>query len=123
MMREVPALGIYFGSFEAIMRVFGDSTTAILLAGGIAGIISGSVTIPLDVIKTRLQADSFGGEIKYRGLFHLFQSSWEIEGPRFLFRGIGATIIRAFPVNMATFGVYTLVMKRSVQMEKEQKYQ
>ena len=33
------------------------------------------------------------------------------EGSRFLFRGIGTTVIRAFPTNAATFFVFTFVKK------------
>ncbi len=39
------------------------------------------------------------------------QASWRAEGPQFLTRGLGSTVIRAFPMNAATFFVYNLVMK------------
>ena len=34
------------------------------------------------------------------------------EGPSFLLRGIGSTVIRAFPMNAVTFGVYSFIMKK-----------
>ena len=40
------------------------------------------------------------------------QLSLKEEGHSFLFRGIGSTVIRAFPMNAVTFGVFTLVMKK-----------
>ena len=40
------------------------------------------------------------------------QLSLKEEGFGFLFRGIGSTVIRAFPMNAVTFGVFTFVMKK-----------
>ena len=40
------------------------------------------------------------------------QLSLKEEGTSFLFRGIGSTVIRAFPMNAVTFGVFTFVMKK-----------
>ena len=40
------------------------------------------------------------------------QLSLKEEGCGFLFRGIGSTVIRAFPMNAVTFGVFTFVMKK-----------
>ena len=40
------------------------------------------------------------------------QLSLKEEGYSFLFRGIGSTVIRAFPMNAVTFGVFTFVMKK-----------
>eukprot|EP00092_Neocalanus_flemingeri_P001043 GFUD01001113.1.p1 GENE.GFUD01001113.1~~GFUD01001113.1.p1 ORF type:complete len:432 (+),score=63.12 GFUD01001113.1:46-1341(+) len=111
-LREVPALGIYLASYELFLRKFGDSNVGILMSGGISGILSCSVTFPQDVIKTRLQADSFGEQQKYRGAWHCCQSSWKREGANFLFRGIGSTVIRSFPVTAVTFGVYSFVIRR-----------
>ena len=87
-----------------ICRRFGDSTAVVVTAGGIAGILSWLVSFPQDVIKSRLQADSFGANQKYRGPLHCLQTSWRNEGPTFLFRGIGSTFIRVFPVTAVSFG-------------------
>ena len=64
-----------------ICRRFGDSTAVVVTAGGIAGILSWLVSFPQDVIKSRLQADSFGANQKYRGPLHCLQTSWRNEGP------------------------------------------
>ena len=40
------------------------------------------------------------------------QLSLKEEGHSFLFRGIGSTVIRAFPMNAVTFGVFTFIMKK-----------
>ena len=77
-----------------------------------AGILSWVVTYPQDVIKSRLQADTFGEARQYRGTLHCLQRSLNSEGPRCLVRGMGSTVIRAFPMNAVTFGVYSYIMKR-----------
>jgi len=111
-LREVPAFGVYFGSYEVMLRKFGDSTPVILTAGGIAGILSWIFTYPQDVLKSRLQADGFGSNQQYRSTMHCLQVSMQAEGPNCLVRGIGSTVIRAFPMNAVTFGVYSYIMKR-----------
>jgi len=111
-LREVPAFGIYFGSYELMLRKFGDSTPVILTAGGMAGIFSWIFTYPQDVIKSRLQADGFGLNQQYSSTRHCIQASLEAEGYSCLTRGVGSTVIRAFPMNAVTFGVYSYIMKR-----------
>ena len=117
--REVPAFGVYFGSYELMIRQFGDSTPVVLTGGGIAGILSWVLTYPQDVIKSRLQADGFGEAQQYRGARHCLQASLRSEGPGCLVRGMGSTIIRAFPMNAVTFGVYSYIMKNYGYTEEQ----
>ena len=117
--REVPAFGVYFGSYELMIRQFGDSTPVVLTGGGVAGILSWVLTYPQDVIKSRLQADGFGEDQQYRGSRHCLQASLRAEGPGCLVRGMGSTIIRAFPMNAVTFGVYSYIMKKYGYTEEE----
>jgi len=109
--REVPAFGIYFGSYEIMIREYGESTPVILAAGGLAGVLSWVFTYPQDVIKSRLQADGFGKQRKYFGASHCTKAGLEAEGTNFLVRGLNSTIIRAFPMNAVTFYVYTMVIR------------
>jgi len=109
--REVPAIGVFFGSYEIMIREFGESTATILGAGGIAGVLSWVLTYPQDVLKTRLQADGFGARQTYSSSSNCMKLSLEKEGSKFLTRGLSSTVIRAFPVNAATFFVYSAIMK------------
>lgn len=77
----------------------------ILLAGGVAGTVSWVSIIPWDVIKSRLQADSHQHP-KYKSAWHCAILSYQTEGWRVFFRGIGVMAVRAFPVNSAVFLVY-----------------
>ncbi|CAK5105800.1 unnamed protein product [Meloidogyne enterolobii] len=62
--RDCPAMGVYFASFEYIGRqisstnnIEGLNSWQLLLAGGGAGMLSWLANYPSDIIKTRFQAD------------------------------------------------------------------
>uniref|UniRef100_A0A667FHA6 Solute carrier family 25 member 47 n=1 Tax=Lynx canadensis TaxID=61383 RepID=A0A667FHA6_LYNCA len=81
----------------------------VLVAGGCAGVLAWAVATPMDVIKSRLQADGQGRR-RYRGLLHCVVSSVREEGPRVLFKGLTLNCCRAFPVNMVVFVTYEAVL-------------
>ncbi|OAD62156.1 Mitochondrial carnitine/acylcarnitine carrier protein CACL, partial [Eufriesea mexicana] len=105
-LREVPSFGIYFLTYEALTRTADNSpvsTPSMLLAGGLAGTTSWAVSYPLDVIKSRIQADGN----RYAGIVDCLRQSMRAEGYSWLYRGLSSTIIRAFPTNAVTFTVVT----------------
>nr|CAD7568960.1 unnamed protein product [Timema californicum] len=109
-LRDVPAVSSYFLAYELMTRSYAApiSTLHMLIAGGLAGTFSWVVTYPVDVIKSRLQADGVG---KYDGLVDCFRKSVRSEGFSFLTRGLTSTVLRAFPTNAATFAVVTWVFR------------
>lgn len=114
-MREVPGFATYFTSYSYLVKKLSDeddgpSSAAILLAGGLAGIASCSLTHPLDVIKSRLQTDGRNGFNKYNGISHCLKVGLSTEGPSFLTRGLLSTVIRAFPSTAVTFSIVNVVM-------------
>jgi len=111
MLRDGPALGLYFVCFETMIREMGESTSVALGAGVIAGIFSWLVSFPQDVIKTRLQADLYGTNKKYSSSWHCFQAGIKKEGPRFLFRGVGSTFIHS-SITVASFVAYSILMRK-----------
>jgi len=60
--REFLGYGFYFATYEVLTRTSSNEapvgTPTMLLAGGISGTVSWVMTYPLDVVKTRYQADS-----------------------------------------------------------------
>lgn len=82
----------------------------VLVAGGCAGVLAWTVATPMDVIKSRLQADG-QGQRRYRGLLHCVVTSVREEGPRVLFKGLTLNCCRAFPVNMVVFVAYEAVLR------------
>lgn len=106
--REIPGFSTYFVTYELLTRSSDNapvSTVRMLLAGGLAGTASWVLTYPVDVIKSRLQADGMVGQAKYNGAMDCLRKSLSAEGYGFLTRGLTSTILRAFPTNAACFTV------------------
>uniref|UniRef100_A0A3B5LGJ0 Uncharacterized protein n=1 Tax=Xiphophorus couchianus TaxID=32473 RepID=A0A3B5LGJ0_9TELE len=82
----------------------------LLFSGGMAGIASWIVTYPADVIKSRLQADGVGRVNQYSSIADCVRQSVRKEGYMVFTRGLTSTVLRAFPVNAATFATVTLVL-------------
>lgn len=114
--RETPAFGIYFLAYDTMTRQLGCEPEdgymipKLLFAGGMSGIFSWLSTYPVDVIKSRLQADGVGGVQRYNGIADCVRQSMEREGWRVFTRGLTSTLLRAFPVNAATFATVTLFL-------------
>lgn len=117
-LRDAPAHGLYFWTYEYMReklhpgcRKTGQETlNTMLVAGGLAGVASWISCYPLDVIKTRLQAQT-KASMKYSGIVDCFRKSVEKDGCRVLFRGLGTAVARAFVVNGAIFAAYELSLR------------
>jgi len=71
-----------------------------LTAGAISGMVSVTVTYPMDLVRTRLAAQGEGAQKKYRGIFHCFSTILKEEGGLFsgsLFRGLGPSLVGVAP--------------------------
>lgn len=82
----------------------------LLFSGGMSGIVSWLSTYPVDVIKSRLQADGVGGVTQYKGILDCVRKSYQEEGWKVFTRGLTSTLLRAFPVNAATFATVTVFL-------------
>lgn len=80
-----------------------DSKHAI--AGAFAGLASGIVTCPLDVVKTRLQAQH-ASSVSYSGMVGTLSTIWQREGIRGLYRGLGPICVGYLPTWAVYFTVY-----------------
>ncbi|KAK9303324.1 hypothetical protein QLX08_004924 [Tetragonisca angustula] len=106
LLREVPSFGTYFLTYEILTRTPDNapvSTPCMLLAGGLAGTASWTVSYPLDLVKSRIQADGH----RYAGLVDCLKQTVTKEGYSCLYRGLSSTVIRAFPTNAVTLTVVT----------------
>ncbi|RKP39232.1 mitochondrial carrier domain-containing protein [Dimargaris cristalligena] len=119
-LREL-SLGPYFVSYELYCRwlkpvdrdIDDLGPMSLILAGGFAGITAWLTTYPMDVIKTRMQ-DIDPQAVKkspYRTMLGTACACYQEGGARVFFRGLNATIIRAFPCNAATFFVYATAIR------------
>lgn len=113
-LRDVPGLSIYFVSYEFLMRQKKDPGIAYtLFAGGSAGSISWIISIPIDVVKTRLQIDGMSSNNRrmYNGFVDCWKQSYKAEGLAFMTRGLSSTLLRAFPMNAICFAVVAMTLK------------
>ncbi|XP_057466211.1 mitochondrial arginine transporter BAC2 [Actinidia eriantha] len=118
-LRDAPAHGVYFGTYEFMReqlhpgcRKSGqESFRTMLVAGGLAGVASWICCYPLDVVKTRLQAQSQSSSQKYGGIIDCFRKSVREEGYPVLWRGLGTALTRAFIVNGAVFTAYETALR------------
>lgn len=124
LIRETPGFGVYFLAYDVLTRSLGCEADdrymipKLLFAGGMAGIASWLSTYPVDVIKSRLQADGVGGVNQYSSIADCVRQSVRREGYMVFTRGLTSTLLRAFPVNAATFATVTLVLMYARRAEE-----
>lgn len=89
------------------------------ISGGVAGAVSGLVSCPLDVIKTKLQAQGgfraskngvkISSTAAYRGVTGTAARIWKEEGLRGMYRGLGPMLLGYVP----TWAVYLTVYNKT----------
>jgi len=111
LVREVPQYAMYYPIFEICKRLFtpkdhdpNDMSAAhafrVAVAGGLAGVGQWLPTYPLDVVKSRLHAAEPG---QYKGVFDCARKTLAAEGPSAFYRGLSASLFRAFPLHGLVF--------------------
>ena len=112
--REAQAYGVWFLTYEYLMNADATrnninrkeiSTPKIALYGGLAGEMLWLASYPFDVVKSKMQTDSFGDKMRYKTMRDCFTQTWRQEGMIGFWRGIGPTLLRAMPVSAGTFAV------------------
>ncbi|PAN50424.1 hypothetical protein PAHAL_9G519000 [Panicum hallii] len=83
---------------------FGADVGVRLLGGGLSGITAASMTYPLDLVRTRLAAQT--NTAYYRGISHALFAICRDEGFRGLYKGLGATLLGVGPSIAVSFSVY-----------------
>lgn len=97
LLRDLPFDAIQFCIYEqlrigyrtAARRELNDPENAII--GAFAGALTGAITTPLDVIKTRLMVQ--GSANQYKGVFDCVQTIVREEGPSALLKGIEPRVL------------------------------
>ena len=127
-MREIPGLSVYITSYQFLCDQMGSggaeacSVPQMLAAGGLAGMFSWIVNIPIDIVKSRMQADDIGNP-RYKSTIDCFKQSYYADGWRVFWRGLPVTCIRAFPTNAVTFAVYSSTLLYFQRLVHEQQAQ
>ncbi|XP_035263297.1 mitochondrial glycine transporter B isoform X3 [Anguilla anguilla] len=115
-MRCIPGVGIYFSTFYSLKQHFflerGPSALEAVLLGAGARTVAGVCMLPVTVIKTRFES----GRYNYVTVLGALRSVYMTEGPRALFSGLTATLLRDAPFS----GIYVMFYsqaKRSLPQE------
>ncbi|KAI4306759.1 hypothetical protein L6164_030008 [Bauhinia variegata] len=74
------------------------------VGGGLAGITAATATYPLDLVRTRLAAQT--NVLYYRGIWHALRTISKEEGIFGLYKGLGATLLGVGPSIAISFSVY-----------------
>lgn len=90
----------------------------VIFAGGIAGVISWASIMPLDVIKSRIQADDLSNP-QYKGIVDCTVKSYKKDGLHVFHRGFIMCSFRSFPVNGAIFLGYEWSLKFCQDVSKD----
>lgn len=158
--RDSVGYGFYFWSYELSTRwmnkwlpeahgssdpgaggISGTEAAKVLLCGGLAGIVTWASIFPLDVIKTRVQAqahvtsqmadaaatqegrpllDSGGPKpAKRMGAIEVAREAYKEGGMRVFFRGLAVCSVRAFIVNAVQWAAYEWIMLELGQGRKK----
>eukprot|EP00884_Botryococcus_braunii_P010651 jgi/Botrbrau1/19588/Bobra.0035s0070.2 len=86
-----------------------------LICGGLAGMLACTVAYPLDLVRTRFAAQTT--KRYYLGINHALRTIVQEEGPRGLYRGLGATLCQVAPSLAINYTAYGTL--RSKWMEGE----
>ncbi|OIW00450.1 hypothetical protein TanjilG_05800 [Lupinus angustifolius] len=97
LLRDLPFDAIQFCLYEQIRigyklaarRDLNDPENALI--GAFAGALTGAITTPLDVIKTRLMIQGSGNQ--YKGIVDCVQTIIKEEGPSALLKGVGPRVL------------------------------
>ncbi|KAG7192541.1 Mitochondrial carrier protein ymc2 [Scheffersomyces spartinae] len=120
LIRESIGLGIYFATYEALIKRELSSHTNLIrkdipgwklcLFGGLSGYTLWIAIYPVDVIKSKLQTDSLTLP-KYKSSLDVIKDITKSSGIKGFYRGFIPTILRAAPANGATFAAFEITMR------------
>ncbi|ORX93539.1 mitochondrial carrier [Basidiobolus meristosporus CBS 931.73] len=121
MIREFQGYGAYFLAYEYLVQRAMQkenkardqlATWKVCIFGAAAGYAMWLTVYPIDIVKSKLQTDSFdSASQKYKSMIDCARKTFAHEGAAGFFRGIAPCIIRAAPANAATFVGFEFAMR------------
>ncbi|KAJ3056795.1 Mitochondrial carrier protein ymc2 [Rhizophlyctis rosea] len=120
MCRESLGYGMYFSSYEWLMQrtmqMEGKRRDQVemwkqCLFGAMAGYSLWIAAYPVDVVKSKIQTDHFDpAKSRYKSILDCVRKTFARDGIAGFYRGFWVCMLRAGPVNAATFVAYEVTM-------------
>ncbi|GAM20183.1 hypothetical protein SAMD00019534_033580, partial [Acytostelium subglobosum LB1] len=117
LLRDVPFSMVYFSIYGRLKSHYTDQQTGqitvpkILWSGILAGSCAASISTPMDVIKTRVQAKPKPGDPIYNGIMDCIKQTLKAEGPQAFTKGLVPRIMIISPLFGITLVVYEVQKK------------
>ncbi|OQS01328.1 Mitochondrial Carrier (MC) Family [Achlya hypogyna] len=125
----VPNMAINFTMFEALKDLAlayrseqqqaeqqSLSVVDTLLCGGLSGIVSSSITFPVDVIRRRMQISGIHGGSRAGSATDIARALFAEQGFHGFYRGLAPELLKVIPMVGITFGSFDYI-KRTLQLE------
>ena len=130
-LRDTPALGVYFGSYEYTKKTLSErysspplagsiapphaSNWVLMTAGAIAGFVSWAIVLPVDVVKSLVQGSALSAPHSETAFLTVASRLYAKGGVALFYRGFVPCVLRAVPVNATIFLGYEWSLKMLTQ--------
>mmetsp|Transcript_99393 Transcript_99393/g.320538 ORF Transcript_99393/g.320538 Transcript_99393/m.320538 type:complete len:313 (+) Transcript_99393:132-1070(+) len=108
-LRQASGVGVRFAIYGHVKTLITSDPPQLwqsAVAGGITGCMSTAINNPIDVVKTRIEAQDQAGTKEYTGTWQCFRSIVKQEGVAALYRGIAPRMIKISIGQAITFSAY-----------------
>lgn len=111
LVKIVPEMGVRFGAYDVAKSIIAADPANVgaaerFIAGAIGGIVATLAVYPLEIAKTRIALSARG---QYRSVLHCLKSIWVREGPRSMYRGMGASLLGIIPYSGTELMTFSLL--------------
>ncbi|KAH9743093.1 hypothetical protein KPL70_003184 [Citrus sinensis] len=120
----IPYAGIDLAAYESFKEmskkyILHDSEPGPLVqlgCGTFSGALGATCVYPLQVVRTRMQAQRMNTESAYTGMSNVFKRTFKSEGLRGFYKGLFPNLLKVVPSASITYMVYE-AMKKSLELE------
>lgn len=120
----IPYAGIDLAAYETLKEmsstyILQDSEPGPLVqlgCGTISGALGATCVYPLQVVRTRMQAQTPDGSTPYKGMSDVFMRTYQKEGARGFYKGLLPNLLKVVPAASITYMVYEM-MKNTLDLE------
>ncbi|PWA73708.1 Calcium-binding EF-hand [Artemisia annua] len=120
----IPYAGIDLAAYETLKDmsrayILEDSDPGPLVqlgCGTVSGALGATCVYPLQVVRTRMQAQTPAGGTVYKGMSDVFMKTYQKEGVRGFYKGLLPNLLKVVPAASITYLVYE-AMKNTLDLE------